>query len=95
MKTCPNCAGDGLVGQGEQPWLRQGHIVKCAQCSGTGKVSDGTEPEVAPEPAPEVAPGVIVGALDTQNTCPGWDCVRGTPRIVTLLNPLGKLEGVV
>jgi len=37
MKTCTNCNGDGIVGSGDQPWLKQGHLVGCKACGGTGK----------------------------------------------------------
>lgn len=36
--TCKNCRGEGLVGSGEQPWLRIGHVKTCPECSGTGKI---------------------------------------------------------
>ena len=57
MQTCPNCDGNGLVGQGPSPWLRQGHITTCPVCTGTGILNeDGTahlNEEVAPAPAVE------------------------------------------
>ena len=41
--NCENCKGDGLVGAGEQPWLRQGRLERCTKCGGTGKVEDGAQ----------------------------------------------------
>lgn len=38
MTICTNCNGEGLVGQGDQPWLKQGHIQTCGKCDGTGQV---------------------------------------------------------
>ena len=55
---CEKCRGDGLVGAGEQPWLKQGAISTCPECSGKGQLADVT-PEVpveSTEPAPEVQP---------------------------------------
>lgn len=50
MTTCTNCNGEGLVGQGDNPALKQGRIDTCSVCNGTGKVG---EPDVQPE-APAV-----------------------------------------
>ena len=33
---CDVCKGNGLIGQGDQPWLRQGTLEVCKTCSGTG-----------------------------------------------------------
>ncbi|MES2216688.1 MAG: hypothetical protein V4481_05345 [Patescibacteria group bacterium] len=61
MSTCQNCRGEGLVGAGDQPWLKQGPLGTCKPCSGSGKISDEVVPEatpavdVTPEAAPEVA----------------------------------------
>lgn len=40
MIPCKNCNGEGLVGQGPEPWLKHGKIVTCPKCAGTGKVAD-------------------------------------------------------
>lgn len=62
---CANCHGDGIVGQGEQPWLKQGHTETCKVCNGTGKAeadagetvdtteSQATEPETPAQAAGE------------------------------------------
>lgn len=49
MINCENCHGEGLVGQGEKPWLRQGHIDTCKICNGTGKVETGSAGATAQE----------------------------------------------
>ncbi|MES2216633.1 MAG: hypothetical protein V4481_05060 [Patescibacteria group bacterium] len=49
MSTCTNCHGEGLVGAGDKPWLKQGPIGTCKPCSGSGKIADAVEPEAAPE----------------------------------------------
>lgn len=42
-QKCTNCNGNGLVGNGDKPWLMQGSIKTCPVCTGTGKVNeDGT-----------------------------------------------------
>lgn len=51
MTQCTNCAGGGLVGVGEQPWLRQGPISTCPNCAGTGILVD-SETLRASEPVP-------------------------------------------
>lgn len=38
MNECPKCHGGGLVGGGDKPWERVGHLSTCDLCSGTGKV---------------------------------------------------------
>lgn len=50
MTLCTNCNGEGLVGQGDKPWLKQGKLETCTACKGTGKISD-----EAGEQAPESA----------------------------------------
>lgn len=39
-ETCKNCTGEGIVGMGDQPWLRQGHLHTCEVCGGTGKINN-------------------------------------------------------
>ena len=50
---CSTCHGEGLVGTGDQPWLKLGDVRTCAECAGTGKVSDGAFPVSTPEVVPE------------------------------------------
>jgi|GEM_PF-2959147 len=38
MNNCETCAGEGLVGSGAFPILRQGSVTTCNNCEGTGKV---------------------------------------------------------
>ncbi len=49
MEPCKNCNGEGIVGNGDQPWLKQGHLHTCEVCAGTGKVSSGQAVEQTPE----------------------------------------------
>src|ERR1035437_1580611 len=51
---CDICKGEGLVGAGPEPHLKQGEISTCTNCSGTGQVGDET-PEATPEEVPEEA----------------------------------------
>lgn len=37
MDTCKKCVGDGLIGAGEFPHLKQGRVETCDMCGGTGK----------------------------------------------------------
>lgn len=69
MTNCENCHGEGLVGQGEKPWLRQGHIDTCKICNGTGKVSaGGSQAATAQTTADQSAEGEkIEGAADETN----------------------------
>ena len=46
MIECSNCKGGGLVGTGEQPWLRLGHLSTCTKCLGTGKVAEAPQASV-------------------------------------------------
>lgn len=70
QKTCPKCAGAGLIGSGENPAARVGRVVTCDECNGTGKVSEqvATE-EIKPDapvdnqPEAEKPRGGILGAL--------------------------------
>lgn len=41
---CDNCNGEGIVGQGESPWLKQGHLETCKLCTGTGKIETADQP---------------------------------------------------
>lgn len=53
MEQCKNCLGDGIVGNGDVPHLKQGQIVQCPVCKGTGKVGDApAEEQVAPQAEP-------------------------------------------
>lgn len=36
---CDNCKGEGLVGSGDKPWLKEGAIVTCPICTGVGELS--------------------------------------------------------
>lgn len=58
---CKNCLGDGIVGAGDQPWLKQGAQSTCAVCGGTGKIAE----EVATEPVVE-APAEEVGEVPAE-----------------------------
>lgn len=61
MKDCSNCHGQGLVGQGDSPWLLEGAKETCKMCSGTGKFEDASPVnESADTPAPEET-GTIPG----------------------------------
>lgn len=46
---CDNCNGEGIVGQGESPWLKQGHLEVCKKCTGTGKIEVPDEDETPVE----------------------------------------------
>lgn len=35
---CGVCKGEGLVGVGENPHLKEGNISTCSACAGTGKL---------------------------------------------------------
>lgn len=66
MKRCPNCDGDGIVGSGETPHLKQGHIVTCTVCQGTGSVPVNSTAQEAPvdnTPEAKVKRGGILGML--------------------------------
>src|ERR1035437_9767380 len=39
---CDICKGEGLVGAGPEPHLKQGEISTCTNCSGTGQVGEVT-----------------------------------------------------
>jgi hypothetical protein len=56
--TCDLCRGDGLVGNGPEPHMKQGEVKTCPKCKGTGKIPTGTvqeEPKVdAEQPLDEV-----------------------------------------
>lgn len=47
MITCEKCAGDGLIGNGPNPHLKEGHITTCPDCNGTGKVEESNTKEYA------------------------------------------------
>ncbi len=50
-----------MVGQGEKPWLKQGHLETCKVCVGTGKKAEQT-----PANDPEVSqPNVTAPTTDT------------------------------
>lgn len=51
---CEKCKGKGLVGNGDQPWLLQGHVITCPVCSGTGKQPEAVAPEAQTETAAPV-----------------------------------------
>ena len=53
VKHCLNCQGNGVVGQGDRPWTREGKIETCKLCAGTGHIT--TEEVVASEPVEEVS----------------------------------------
>jgi DnaJ-class molecular chaperone len=64
-QNCAVCGGDGLVGAGDQPTLKQGPLSTCTYCLGTGKINvtdetkpstgtdTGTEPKKNEESSPE------------------------------------------
>lgn len=43
MSICQKCAGDGLIGNGPSPWLREGHVTTCDKCGGTGNLPDNVD----------------------------------------------------
>ncbi len=49
MTKCTKCLGEGLIGSGENPELKQGAIKTCDLCAGTGILVDG---QVASENQP-------------------------------------------
>lgn len=54
MDTCKKCVGDGLIGAGEFPHLKQGRVETCDMCGGTGKTASEVPVEEAPvEATPE------------------------------------------
>ncbi len=69
MNICDNCKGDGIVGVGENPHLKEGPQSTCPVCTGTGKVASvetpieptgntegpATNPEVEPKQDVETA----------------------------------------
>lgn len=71
MITCDKCRGGGLIGAGDQPWLKNGAVSTCDKCTGTGQVDESANtvsetPVEAPVEAPVVdesanAPGIQVG----------------------------------
>lgn len=65
MTTCKKCHGDGLIGAGDQPWLKHGTVSTCDACNGTGKVSDDAQETVAE--TPEVVPEVPVEDAPVDN----------------------------
>lgn len=50
---CTTCRGGGLIGSGDQPWLKLGAVVTCKECGGTGQIG-----EVESAPA-EIIPGNV------------------------------------
>lgn len=40
MNKCQKCQGDGLVGQGDSPWKKEGKVTTCPDCSGTGRLPE-------------------------------------------------------
>ena len=46
LVTCIKCGGDGLIGQGPEPHLKQGRIVTCDVCLGKGKITEAKRDEV-------------------------------------------------
>jgi len=52
MTICDNCKGEGLVGQGDRPWAKEGRIETCKVCSGTGKVNVAVAAPEAPTEVP-------------------------------------------
>lgn len=50
-QTCDKCQGQGIIGSGDNPHMREGRTITCDQCAGTGKIEDGTE-AAAPEETP-------------------------------------------
>lgn len=70
MKKCETCLGDGLIGAGPQPWLKQGLVRQCPDCNGTGKISP-TDAQVAPtEPVPEASQDAPVDNSATDQEAP-------------------------
>jgi DnaJ-class molecular chaperone len=59
METCKKCLGEGLIGAGDQPHLRQGKISTCLDCAGTGKES---APAADPDEAARLAEAERVAA---------------------------------
>ncbi len=50
MNTCNKCKGEGLIGVGENPHLKEGPISTCDTCSGTGKADENAIAPSTPEP---------------------------------------------
>lgn len=63
--NCPVCKGEGLIGAGDMPWLRQGPISTCGNCGGSGKVED-IAPEVVAEAPTEPTPEPEAPTEETQ-----------------------------
>ena len=49
--TCTKCRGDGIIGNGPEPWAKQGATGTCPDCVGTGKVEQALPPAESSEPA--------------------------------------------
>lgn len=65
---CENCHGEGLVGQGEQPWLRQGRTETCKKCGGTGKLVESAGANLSaptPRTTQPVQPNITAPTPDT------------------------------
>lgn len=65
MITCEKCKGEGLIGQGPNPHLREGRTEVCPDCNGTGQIVDegGDAVAVDNSPAPVAPKGGIFKAL--------------------------------
>lgn len=64
MSICQKCAGDGLVGNGPSPHLKEGHITTCPDCLGTGQIQDAPvqkSENVDNQPEQEKKTGGILG----------------------------------
>ena len=70
METCPVCKGDGLIGNGSEPHLKQGELRTCYVCKGTGKVSTETPKQVAESPEEESEKKDVVPEVESVDVGP-------------------------
>lgn len=70
MAKCTKCDGKGLTGNGDKPWLMEGHVTTCSECAGTGQVSDETVQTQQPvdnKPVEEEKPHGILSIFRRKN----------------------------
>ena len=71
MITCENCKGDGIVGVGTEPWLKNGDNSTCKVCTGTGKVAEVVDqPQSADIPKVDSASSSADSSVDNSADAP-------------------------
>lgn len=64
---CTKCLGDGIVGNGDNPHMKEGHQHTCDLCGGTGKI----DAQVTAAPVEETQTADVEEKKDEQTDSTG------------------------